>query len=77
MARRDARRGNWAAWINRTLLPWIGPPPVGPYPVIVEAEVEERKKAAVCPICGQLMSRHEVDRTGERTQIRHPRPAEG
>lgn len=73
---RHGGRGKWTAWINRTLLPWIGPPPMGPYPVIVEAEVAERKAHSVCPICGALMSLHEVDRSGERTQIFHPTPEE-
>ena len=69
---RNPSRGGWASWINRKLLPLIGPPPLGPYPVIVESEVAERKAHSTCPICGALMSLHEVDRSGERTQIFHP-----
>ena len=68
------RRGGLARWLNRTLLPWIGPPPLGPYPVIPAAETEQRQAEATCPLCGALMSRHEIDRSGERTQIYHPEP---
>ena len=60
------------SWLNRTLLPWIGPPPLGPY--TTEQKQAERAEAT-CPICGELMSRHEIDRSGERTQIHHPAPA--
>ena len=62
------------AWLNRTLLPWIGPPPLGPYTDVPESVVLARKAQSVCPICGELMSRHEVDRSGERTMIHHPAP---
>jgi hypothetical protein len=60
------------ARLNRRLLPWIGPPPLGPYDTVTPAEVEENRARSVCPICGALMSLHEIDRTGERTQLRHP-----
>jgi hypothetical protein len=77
-AKRDATdgtsQGGFTRWINRRLFPWIGPPPLGPYNVIPEEEVEAAKAASVCPICGQLMSVHEIDRSGERTQIYHPTP---
>jgi hypothetical protein len=62
------------AWLNRRLLPWIGPPPLGPYTAVTTAEVEEKQARAVCPICGALMSLHEIDRSGERTQVHHPTP---
>ncbi|TFD75536.1 hypothetical protein [Cryobacterium psychrophilum] len=76
MGRTASGRGGWASWVNRKLLPLIGPPPLGPYPVIVEAEVAARKARSLCPICGALMSLHEVDRSGTRTQIFHPTPEE-
>lgn len=68
-------RGSVTAWLNRTLLPWIGPPPLGPYTDVPEAAVLAEKAQSVCPICGALMSLHEVDRSGERTMIYHPAPA--
>lgn len=73
---RGARQGGLTNWVNKTLFPWIGPPPLGPYNVIPEEEAAAAKAASVCPICGQLMSVHEIDRSGERTQIYHPTPEE-
>ena len=64
------------ARLNRRLLPWIGPPPLGPYDTVTPAEVAETRARSVCPICGALMSLHEIDRSGERTQMRHPTPEE-
>jgi hypothetical protein len=62
--------------LNRRLFPWIGPPPLGPYDVISDEEVQAAKAAATCPICGNLMRVHEIDRSGERTQIYHPTSAQ-
>ncbi|MEB0291525.1 hypothetical protein QN351_13490, partial [Cryobacterium sp. 10C2] len=57
------------SWLNRTLLPWIGPPPLGPYTTETTEQKQAERAEATCPICGELMSRHEIDRSGERTQI--------
>jgi hypothetical protein len=73
-ASEEPRAGGFTKWINRTLFPWIGPPPLGPYNVVSEEEAEAAKAASVCPICGELMSVHEIDRSGERTQVYHPTP---
>ncbi len=72
----DSRRGpaGWTDWVNKKLFPWIGPPPLGPYNVVPADEAKAAQAAATCPICGELMSIHEVDRSGERTQIYHPTP---
>lgn len=67
-------RGSLTAWLNRTLLPWIGPPPLGPYTDVPDAVVRAEKAQSVCPICGELMNRHTIDRSGERTMIDHPQP---
>ena len=75
-AAQGSRQGGLTNWVNKTLFPWIGPPPLGPYNVIPDEEVAAAKAASVCPICGQLMSAHEIDRSGERTQIYHPTPEE-
>lgn len=72
--KRHAGRGGWTTWLNSTLLPWLGPPPIGPLPVLLDADVRARQAKAVCPICGALMSLHEIDRSGERTQVHHPTP---
>ena len=60
------------ARLNRRLLPWIGPPPLGPYDTETPAELAQTRARSVCPICGALMSLHQIDRSGERTQMRHP-----
>ena len=75
-SKENGRRGagGFTAWVNRTLFPWIGPPPLGPYNVVPEGDVRAAKAASVCPICGELMSVHEIDRSGERTQLYHPTP---
>ncbi|QTX05965.1 hypothetical protein [Agromyces archimandritae] len=56
--------------LNARLLPWIGPPPLGPYdePAVPPA-------APGCPLCGAPMAAHDIDRSGERTQLRCPIPA--
>ncbi|WP_166787122.1 MULTISPECIES: hypothetical protein [Cryobacterium] len=62
------------ARLNGRLLPWIGPPPLGPYDTVSAEEVQATQARSVCPICGALMSLHEIDRSGERTQVHHPTP---
>ena len=67
--RPPARRG-YAGLIDRLnarLLPWIGPPPLGPYD---EAPVAEY--APACPLCGAPMAEHVVDRSAPRTQLHCP-----
>lgn len=54
----------WWERLNRRLLPWIGPPPLGPGP---GGEPPERAGVARCPLCGVEMSRHEVVRTADWT----------
>ena len=53
--------------LNARLLPYIGPPPLGPYD---EAPVPAKPPA--CPLCGAPMSEHDIDRSGERTQLHCP-----
>jgi hypothetical protein len=60
-------RGGLFDRLNRRLLPYIGPPPLGPYD---EAPVDRAPK--LCPLCGRPMSLHEIDRSGERTQLYCP-----
>ncbi|CAD5991273.1 conserved protein of unknown function [Agreia sp. COWG] len=55
--------------LNRIVYSFTGPAQVGigrpeaPY----EAPADPR-----CPLCGNPMSQHEIDRTGERTQLHCP-----
>lgn len=57
--------------LNRKLVPYIGPPPLGPYNETPPAVPAPK----LCPLCGVPMSEHEIDRSGERTQLYCPRPS--
>ncbi|PJJ65512.1 hypothetical protein [Compostimonas suwonensis] len=57
--------------MNRKLFPYLGPPPLGPYDEAPPQPSSER----ACPLCGQPMSLHEIDRSGERTQLYCPTAA--
>jgi len=47
-------------WLNMKLLPWLGPPPLGPYdrPELDPPDAVAHKP---CPICGRMMSEHRVE----------------
>lgn len=60
-------KGLWNK-VNRVLFPWIGPPPLGPYDQPAPTPAAERP----CPLCGQPMRDHEIDRSGPRTQLYCP-----
>ncbi|MRG59895.1 hypothetical protein GE115_08435 [Agromyces sp. CFH 90414] len=63
------RRG-YAGFIDRLnarLLPWLGPPPLGPYD-----EPAQAPAAPGCPLCGEPMSEHVIDRGAPRTQLHCP-----
>ena len=53
--------------MNRRLLPYIGPPPLGPY-----NEEAAPSRPAACPLGAAPMPRHEIDRSGEGTQLYCP-----
>jgi hypothetical protein len=54
-------------WLNRILLPVLGPPPVGPYNAVVT-----RVGEAMCPVCGKPMSDHVIDRSSQETMLNCP-----
>jgi len=62
--------GGLAAWLNGRLFPILGPPPVGPSgsDLLPAAPAPVRP----CPVCAQPMDQHDIDRTGERTQLHCP-----
>lgn len=60
--------GGFYNWANAKMLPYIGPPPLGPY----GEEPLPPTSGSNCPLCGHLMSEHEIDRTGPRTQLHCP-----
>ena len=53
--------------LNRSLFPWLGPPPLGPYD-----EPAAQAEAPRCPICRSPMSEHTIDRSGPRTLLSCP-----
>ncbi|MEA9986135.1 MULTISPECIES: hypothetical protein [Subtercola] len=64
--------GGVGNWLNARLFPYLGPPPLG---TVDQREPAERAAEALtraCPLCGAPMSEHEVDRSGERTQLYCP-----
>ncbi|WP_240665875.1 hypothetical protein [Agromyces sp. LHK192] len=65
------RRG-YAGFIDRLnarLLPWLGPPPLGPYD---EPAPAKAPPPPVCPLCSRPMAEHVIDRSAPRTQLHCP-----
>ncbi|QNE45533.1 hypothetical protein F1C58_00360 [Glaciihabitans sp. INWT7] len=59
----------WWDRLNRRLLPYIGPPPLGPY----NEEPLPPTQAKACPVCGNPMVDHDVERRADRpTQLHCP-----
>ena len=54
--------------LDGRLLPWLGPPPLGPYDEPEPPAVAERG----CPMCGRPMSEHEYGQVGQRVTVRCP-----
>ena len=60
----------WWDRLNRLLLPYIGPPPLGPYDEDPLPPTQDK----ACPLCGQAMADHDVERRADRpTQLHCPR----
>lgn len=65
----DGRKLTWADRLNRLLVPYIGPPPLGPYDQPPLPPASE----SACPMCGMVMSAHEVERRdGRPTKLHCP-----
>jgi hypothetical protein len=56
----DFEGGGFFNRLNRRLFPYLGPPPLGPY----DQPEPEAPAGRACPLCGSLMSEHEIDRSG-------------
>jgi hypothetical protein len=61
----------WWDRLNGALIPYIGPPPLGPYN---EAPLPPSAEKA-CPICGHPMAEHTFDRSTDHTATRMYCPA--
>ncbi|HEY4225011.1 MAG TPA: hypothetical protein VGM70_04300 [Pseudolysinimonas sp.] len=59
-----SERTKWWDRLNRGLLPYIGPPPLGPGPQ-GERPVDAAAGVPRCPLCGEPMSAHEIERTAD------------
>ncbi|KZC94227.1 MULTISPECIES: hypothetical protein [Clavibacter] len=53
---------------NQRLRPYLGAPPLGPY----DDEPVQEPMSRLCPMCGEPMPDHVIDRSGPRTQVRCP-----
>lgn len=60
--------GGFYRWWNSRLIRYAGPASVGPY----ETEPEPVRTERACPLCGQPMSAHTFDRSGERPLMHCP-----
>ena len=76
MARKTGHTGSQqlaaraAEWLDDKLIPILGPPPLGPY-----GEDEPRAEAhTACPLCGQPLAQHRVERDGEHSFMHCPAP---
>ncbi|GGF35849.1 hypothetical protein [Subtercola lobariae] len=64
--------GGVGNWLNGRLFPYLGPPPLGPFDTESAESKAQAALARACPLCGNPMSEHVVDRSGERTQLYCP-----
>jgi hypothetical protein len=60
------RKLPWWDRLNRMLLPYIGPPPLGPYGEDSLPPAGSRP----CPLCGQPMDDHQIERGEGRVPTR-------
>jgi hypothetical protein len=56
----------WWDRLNRMLMPYIGPPELGPYDQAPLAPTGPKP----CPLCGEPMTAHEIERSGGNTATR-------
>ncbi|GAA0990339.1 hypothetical protein [Subtercola frigoramans] len=66
--------GGLGNWLNERLFPYLGPPPLGPFDTATPDDRARAALASACPLCGAPMNAHDVDRSGERTQLHCPQP---
>ncbi|MDT0157493.1 hypothetical protein Q9R19_07655 [Microbacterium sp. ARD32] len=63
--------GGFYAWFNTNLIRFAGPASVGPYEATPPPSAAERAERA-CPLCGQAMNLHIIDRSGPKPLIHCP-----
>jgi hypothetical protein len=57
-----------AEWLDDKLIPVLGPPPLGPY----GADDPQPEAHTSCPICGEPLAQHRVERDGEHSYLHCP-----
>lgn len=60
-----AKKQPWWDRLNGALIPYLGPPPLGPY------ETEPAVHDKPCPLCGHAMPEHDMERTPGRPTRMH------
>ena len=60
----DFEGGGFFNRLNRRLFPYLGPPPLGPY----DQPAPAAAASSACPLCGNPMSQHEFDRSGDQSR---------
>lgn len=60
-----------AEWLDGKLFRVLGPPPLGPYDDVAAVPAGQ----ASCPLCGEPMSRHDIEHEGAQTFLHCPEPA--
>ncbi|MFD5225792.1 hypothetical protein ACFWHT_09260 [Microbacterium sp. NPDC058342] len=63
--------GGLYAWFNSRLIRLAGPASVGPYESTLPPSAEERAQRA-CPLCGEPMNLHTIDRAGPKPLMHCP-----
>ena len=63
--------GGLYAWFNTNLIRIAGPASVGTYEPTLPPSAEERAKRG-CPLCGEPMNQHEIDRSGPKPLMHCP-----
>ncbi len=63
---REREKLPWWDRLNRMLMPYIGPPALGPYDQAPLPPTGPKP----CPLCGAPMSEHEIERAAHPTPTR-------
>ena len=64
--------GGLYSWFNKNLIRFAGPASVGPYEATPPPSAAERAERA-CPLCGEPMTQHTIDRSGPKPLMTCPR----